>query len=104
MKQEVLVFAVSQYDFPDEKTGEKIKGTTVRYMLTDTMLPNIGIDGEKGYKPGKGSLPLEAFDTFQDVPAIYSVEFGDRMDSKGKLTLTPKSFKFVRQFAKGKTA
>ena len=39
IKQNVVVLSASQYNMVNGDTGEIVKGTSVRYALTDTLAP-----------------------------------------------------------------
>lgn len=93
MQQEVIVMNVSKYDMVVNDTGENLKGTTVRYALTDSLTP-YEEDNLKGYKLAKTSLPFEEFAKFPTVPGVYQVDLNYNINNDGTAKLVAKNFVF----------
>lgn len=94
IKQNVVVLSATQYNMVNGETGEIVKGTSVRYALTDTLAP-VEDEQLKGYKLAKTSLPFEAFHSFKEVPGIYEtiLNFNIAGDGTTKIKATDFIFK-----------
>ena len=93
MQQDVIVMNVSKYDMVIKDTGEILRGTTVRYALTDSLTP-YEEDNLKGYKLAKVSLPFEEFAKFPTVPGVYQVDLNYNINNDGAAKLVAKNFVF----------
>ena len=52
LKKEVIVLNAMQYSMTDTETGEVNEGTSVRYLMTNSLTP-YAEDQQKGYKLAK---------------------------------------------------
>ncbi len=96
LKQEVVALSATQYDMVNEETGEIVKGTSVRYLLTNTMAP-VEENGLKGYKLVKTSLPYEAYkEVFKEVPGVYEATLNFNIDKDGAAKIKASDFVFKK--------
>ena len=95
MIQTALMLSANQYDFIGDD-GKENKGTTLRYVLSEDLAPFADpMLPIKGHVPAKATIPLGDFDKFKSLPAIYELTMTNRVDSKGKVSLTPVEYKYV---------
>jgi hypothetical protein len=97
MTENVIVLSVSQYKIVNDTTGElENEGCTVRYLLGDDLSPYTDkVRPVKGLVPAKATMPFDAFDKFEIVPALYEAELDFAVDSKGAAKITATGFKFI---------
>ncbi len=95
MKQQVVVMSAQQYSMVDTETGVVSEGTSVRYLLTDNLLP-FAEDQFKGYKVAKASISLSSFEKFTEVPGIYEADLTFKIDSAGKVKVNADNFSFKK--------
>lgn len=95
IKQDVVVLSAAQYNMVDGSTGENIKGTTVRYALTDRLVP-YQEDNLKGYKLAKASLTFDDFSKFGEVPGIYGCDLNFNVGSDGVTKIRATNFQFKK--------
>lgn len=93
IKQNVVVLSASQYNMVNGDTGEIVKGTSVRYALTDTLAP-AEEEQLKGYKLAKTSLPYEAYAQFKEVPGIYETVLNFNIAGDGTTKIKASDFIF----------
>lgn len=95
LKQNVIVLSANQYQMVDRTTGEVSEGTSVRYALTDSLVP--AEDGNlKGYKLSKASLKFNDFTSFTEVPAIYEADLKFNVSADGTTKLQASNFVFKK--------
>lgn len=86
------VLNVSRYDFPDEKTGEVIKGGRISY-LSDTE----HTDKFSGQRIAEGRLSFELFDAVKgQLPALCDVDVSLVPGKGGAVTIKVNSIKPVK--------
>ena len=95
IKQHVVVLSAQQYEVTDKETGEIKDGTSVRYCLTDSLVP-FDEDGLKGYKVAKASVAFNNYFDFTEVPGVYEADIDFRIDKDGKVNATAANFKFKK--------
>lgn len=91
-----IVLCVNPYSFNDEKTNELREGVSVKYLLTDNLSPTEEMDGSRGYKVAKSSFGMEVMKAIKEVPAVYSVEFSNKLDSQGRITQKAISLQYAQ--------
>ncbi len=95
IKQNVVVLSATQYNMVNGETGEIVKGTSVRYALTDTLAP-VEDEQLKGYKLAKTSLPYEAYSSFKEVPGIYETVLNFNIAGDGTTKIKAADFVFKK--------
>lgn len=95
IKQNVVVLSASQYNMVNGETGEIVKGTSVRYALTDTLAP-AEEEQLKGYKLAKTSLPYDAYANFKEVPGIYETVLNFNIAGDGTTKIKASDFVFKK--------
>ena len=95
LRQEVVVMNVSRYDMVNRETGEQVKGSTVRYALTNELFP-YEEDNLKGYKLGKTPMKYEDYSQFPVVPGIYECDLKFNINTDGNVRVSADKWKFVR--------
>lgn len=99
MTQNAIIISVAPYVVIDEKTNAKNEGCTVRYLLTEDLThfedKSQANQPFKGFKPSKSTVPLNDYDKFPTVPALYELKFSSRTASDGKVSLTLSEYKFL---------
>ena len=93
-KQKVMVMSANRYKMVDRDTGEVNEGTTVRFLVTNTLEPCQDGDA-KGYRFGKANIPFAAFDTLKVVPGIYNADFNINIASDGTMKVKAENFEYV---------
>lgn len=104
MAERALVLSADQWQMPDEKTGEIIKGTSIWFLNSY----RESSEGAVGFKPTKVSGSFDMFHEMSkaQLPALCELEFGSRPGAAGKATLTLigiKPIKSVDLFGAGKS-
>lgn len=94
----ILVLALNQYGFTDEKTGEVKEGATIEYLTTDFTNTSSDFGTKKGYFSLKQSLDKEIAKQITNVPGVYEVELSMRSGSDRKAQLVMNSFKLTKEF------
>lgn len=95
IKQDVVVLSAMQYDMVNRETGEKVSGTSVRYALTDSLLPCE--DGSlKGYKLAKASVGFNDFSIFSEVPGVYGCDLNFNVGADGTTKISAANFRFKK--------
>ena len=102
MKQALIVLSAVPFEIRNNETDEiENEGCTVRYILSDDLLPceETGKRQSKGRPPAKITLPPEQFKDFIVAPGLYEVTLNTRVDSQGKASLVPSDFKFLSRLS-----
>jgi hypothetical protein len=96
MSETVLVLRADRYEFPNEKTGEIIKGANV-YFISDGQIETPNAVGEK---PMKVSITDEVFNEIKHygAPAIYDITIRAKPGKEGATTVTLVKAKFQQAF------
>lgn len=95
IKQDVVVLSAMQYDMVNRETGEIVQGTTIRYALSDNLLPYE--EGSlKGYKLAKTSLGYNDFVNFTEVPGIYTCNLMFNVSADGTTKIQATDFHFKK--------
>ena len=96
MSETVLILRAQKFEFPNEKTGELIKGCNVTY-ITDYQNETESAVGET---PMKTSVTDEVFNNIKTngAPGIYQIDTRSRPGKDGKATLMITNTKFVHAF------
>lgn len=94
----ILVLALNQYGFTDEKTGEVKEGATIEYLTTDFTESSSDFGTKKGYFSLKQSLDKEIAKQVTVVPGVYEVELSMRSGSDRKAQLVMNAFKLAKEF------
>lgn len=93
IKQDVVVLSAAQYNMVNTDTGEINKGTSVRYVLSNTLAPAED-EQIKGYKLAKTSLPYDSYLQFVEVPGIYETVLNFNIAGDGTAKIKASDFKF----------
>ncbi len=116
MTQLIIVLSASQYRiFVKDKDGNDTdvvdnEGTTVRYLLTDNLLPYVeppramGVIPPKGRVPAKVTMPYEDYDKYEALPAFYTADIEFSTDSKGNVKVIPTGLVFSSGITVSKSA
>lgn len=95
IKQELVVISAQQYDMISQDTGEKVEGTSVRYILNNNLKP-FSEGNLKGYKLAKSSLGFNEFSEFVEVPGVYDADVVFSIGGDGKVKANATNFKFKK--------
>ena len=97
MSENVLILRSTKYEFPNEKTGEIIKGCSLLYV-SDFQEETATAIGEE---PMKAKTSEEVFAAIKKhkAPAIYAIETRLKPGKDGKATVQVTSAKFVKAFS-----
>ena len=87
MRMQIIVLYASQYEIPDERTGEINKGVTCNYYFNVDLHAEDNRNGSKGTRPAKGSLEFLLMKKIVSAPALYEAEFEMSVGSDGKPVL-----------------
>lgn len=98
MKQKIIILHAQKWSFTDEKTGEFRKGTTIYYLLTDTLKSCTGQNGNMGYAIAKASIPDDLVAKLISVPGIYDAEFNLQSYAGGKVAPKLTSIDYIKNF------
>lgn len=86
-----LVLGVRSYDFVNDN-GERLQGVKVTYLDTPEETSS-----SKGFTPMTLTAPVELWDSFSNLPAIYNFNLGFKATRAGaKPTVFLNSVKFVK--------
>jgi hypothetical protein len=97
MSENVLILRSVKFEFPNEKTGEIIKGCNVIYV-SDYQEETASAIGEEPMK-AKTSEEVFALIKKHKAPAIYSIDTRLKPGKDGKATVQVTSAKFVKAFS-----
>lgn len=86
----VLLLSASQWDFEDEKTRERRKGTTVFVCHLD----DVQKDNVTGIKPVKYTLEFDAYSKMKDLE-LPAYALGQFVFDFGKAKLIPFGFDVI---------
>jgi hypothetical protein len=84
-----VVLGVRQFSFKDDR-DRQVEGCKVTYLDAPSDQPGV-----RGYQPLTVTTPIEFWNQFTTIPAVYDIEFAQRPDAKGKPVLTIKKAEFV---------
>lgn len=95
IKQDVVVLSALQYSMTNRETGEISSGTSVRYALTDSLVP-CEENTLKGYKLAKASLGFNDFGGFLEVPGVYECDLNFNVSADGTTKINASNFRFKK--------
>lgn len=97
MSETVLILRAQRYEFPNEKTGEIIKGCNVHF-ISDYQAETADAVGEM---PMKVSATDEVFNQVKQfkAPGIYEINTRTKPGKEGKATVVMTQATFVRAFS-----
>ena len=95
LKKEVIVLNAMQYSMTDTETGEVNEGTSVRYLMTNSLTP-YAEDQQKGYKLAKARVGFNSFNDFPEVPGVYEADLDVRINKDGVAMVVANSFTFKK--------
>jgi hypothetical protein len=91
-----LVLSARPYDFQDEKTGRRVKGTTVSYCALDEVITDPeAAGGLRGVSVLKGPAADCVNAQLVKLPGFYDCEIRLRMNGAGKPEATLSSARFL---------
>jgi hypothetical protein len=91
-----LVLSARPYDFQDEKTGRRVKGTTVNYCALDEIITDTeAAGGLRGVSVLKGPAAEGVNTQLAILPGFYDCEIRLRMNGAGKPEATLASARFL---------
>jgi hypothetical protein len=86
-----VVLGVRQFSFKDDR-DRQVEGCKVTYLDAPSDQPGV-----RGYQPLTVTTPIEYWNQFTTIPAIYNIDFAQRPDAKGKPVLTVRNAEFIDQ-------
>lgn len=92
--QKMVVLSTQRYSMTNTETGEIVRGTSVRYVLSEDLAP-VNENGFRGLKVAKCSIPYDDYDKVTVVPGLYGAEFDVNIGADGKPVLKPNNFKII---------
>lgn len=97
MSETVLILRAQRYEFPNEKTGEIIKGCNV-HLINDYQ---VETENAVGDTPMKISATDEVFAQVKKfkAPGIYEINMRTKPGKEGQATVVVTQAKFVRAFS-----
>ena len=95
LKKEVIVLNATQYSMTDTETGVINEGTSVRYLMTNSLTP-YAEEQQKGYKLAKARVDFNNFNDFSEVPGVYEADLDVRINKDGVPTVVANSFTFKK--------
>lgn len=87
-----VVLGVRDYDFVDDK-GQRRSGIKVFYLDEKENTPH-----SRGYLPLVLTAPHEFLSSFPVVPGVYDLSFKQKPDRTGRVVITLRSARYVRDF------
>jgi hypothetical protein len=91
-----LVLSARPYDFQDEKTGRRVKGTTVSYCSLDEVITDPeAAGGLRGVAVLKGPAAEGVNSQLSKLPGFYDCDIRLRMNGAGKPEATLASARFI---------
>jgi len=88
----VLLLAAKRYSFKNDQ-GEQVEGTTLHYLDIEGGPSNEA--SRVGFEPLTITAPLEVFESVQEVPALYSLDWRQRPGKNGRPTLSVTGLKWL---------
>lgn len=70
--RKVLVVGAKRYSFTDRESNRQVEGTKVHYLDLETLKEN----DSAGMIPASVNLEYGEFSKFEQLPAVYELEFG----------------------------
>ncbi len=95
METQIIVLYASQYEIPDDTTGEIKRGVTCNYYFKDYFTAKNNDNGSKGMRPAKGSMDFALMDKIKFAPALYNAKFEMTIGSDGKPVLKVADLDYV---------
>lgn len=100
MEENCIVIFTKPWAMTDERTNENKEGITVEYLMTDNLKePCKNEDGSRGVRHCKQSIPIGKLVNIKEVPGIYKLRFGLKVNSKGKPEITLEDLAFVSKIS-----
>lgn len=87
METQIVVLYASQYEIPDETSGEIKRGVTCNYYFREYFSAKNNENGSKGMRPAKGSMDFLLMKKVKSAPALYNAKFEMTIGSDGKPVL-----------------
>lgn len=97
LNQKCILVSAMKLDFKDGD-GKEIKGLSVKFVMSDNLLPTEKNKDFRGYRVAKSFLDIDKVLKVQSVPAIYEMSFDMDVDSSGKQVLKLQDLNFVSEF------
>lgn len=99
MSETVLILRAQKYEFPNEKTGEIIKGSNV-YYINDYQ---VETENAVGDAPMKVATSEEVFAEIKKhkAPGVYEINTRTKPGKDGQATVVVTQAKFVKAFTLG---
>lgn len=95
MKDVALVIYAKPWAMKDDVTQELRSGISIEYLATDNLRPVQLLDGTKGMRRCKDSIPVELAQMITEVPAYYVFDYTMKANAKGVPELKVQGLEFL---------
>jgi len=100
MEETCIVIFSKPWAMTDDRTKEQKEGITIEYLMTDNLKePCKNEDGSRGVRHCKQSIPISKLVKIKEVPAIYKLRFGLKVNSKGKPEIKLEDLDYVSKIS-----